>query len=392
MSVGTRADQETVAGAAVPDVASPSRLAEVAEEHAGRFVVLITAVWLLFLLNPMWRFRHRVDEPRVLLAYVALVPFCVSYLAIFELTRRLAAERGMRLPQRTAWSLVGVLTLSCVALVVGWHEYGLGTSGYVVIAAPMALTGLAAPLFVLAVSVAAFLTSAFVPVWETDANYLFVLPAIGLVIWGVKQILLRNVELISMRREYRTLLLEQERTRFARDLHDLLGHSLTAMTVKAELASRLLERDPAAAAEQLEDLQRLGREALTDVREAVHGYQHITLPAEITRARMTLEAAGVEARLPSSTDDVAGPWRELFAWAVREGVTNVVRHGHATTCTVELSEHRVVVRNDLGDPAAVAVEGNGLRGLRSRAAALGAQVHVTCDPRTGFVLEVVAAR
>ena len=100
------------------------------------------------------------------------------------------------------------------------------------------------------------------------------------------------------------LAVENERTRFARDLHDILGHSLTVITVKAELANRLLDVDPERARAELADLERLSRDALADVRRAVEGYRELTLPGELARARTALAAAEIEAELPNSTDEV----------------------------------------------------------------------------------------
>ena len=114
----------------------------------------------------------------------------------------------------------------------------------------------------------------------------------------------RNIDLIRAHEENAELLVENERTRFARDLHDILGHSLTVITVKAELAGRLMDVDPARAKAEVADLERLSRDALADVRRAVEGYRDLTLPGELARARAALEAAEIRADLPNSTDDV----------------------------------------------------------------------------------------
>ena len=106
------------------------------------------------------------------------------------------------------------------------------------------------------------------------------------------------------------------------------------ITVKAELAQKLLDVDLERARAEIADLERLSRDALTDVRRAVEGYRDITLPGELVRARVALRAAEIEAELPNSTDDVPSELRELFAWTVREGVTNVIRHSGAASCEV----------------------------------------------------------
>ena len=161
------------------------------------------------------------------------------------------------------------------------------------------------------------------------------------------------------------------------------------ITVKAELAQKLFDVDPARARVEVGDLERLSRDALADVRRAVEGYRELTLPGELSRARTALEAAEIEAHLPNSADEVRSSLRELFAWTIREGVTNVVRHSDARSCTVRLTESSAEVADDGRGPGDALVGGNGLHGLRERASAVGATVVTTAlDP--GFSLKVVA--
>jgi len=206
--------------------------------------------------------------------------------------------------------------------------------------------------------------------------------------WGVSQLMLRNLDLVRAREENARLAVVDERNRFARDLHDILGHSLTVITVKAELANRLLDVDPERARRELGDLERLSRDALVDVRRAVEGYRDLTLPGELARAREALRAADIEADLPNSTDEVPTELRELFAWTVREGVTNVIRHSRASRCSIRLTADHVEVCDDGSGPHSDAAPGHGLDGLRERAASLGAVlVARTLEPR-GFALQV----
>ncbi|WP_217996506.1 sensor histidine kinase [Piscicoccus intestinalis] len=207
---------------------------------------------------------------------------------------------------------------------------------------------------------------------------------IGLSVWGgvVGE---RNQDALTREREEKAeLAVELERARMARDLHDILGHSLTVITVKAELAGRLVDVDPRRAKTEIADLERLSRDALAEVRETVSGYRQLSLPAELVRARRALDAAGIEARLPGATDDVDPGLRDLFAWVVREGVTNVVRHSGARRCEVELTATTVRVCDDgVGVRDDTAIEaGNGLTGLRERARKVGAVVGVAREPGT----------
>ena len=205
--------------------------------------------------------------------------------------------------------------------------------------------------------------------------------------YGIQQMMLRNVALLSAHEENARLAVDNERNRFARDLHDILGHSLTVITVKAELAQKLMDVDPDRARAEVDDLERLARDALADVRRAVEGYRELTLPGELARARTALAAAEIEAVLPNSTDEVPSERRELFAWTIREGVTNVIRHSHASHCEVVLHEDRVEIVDDGVGPRENGA-GHGLTGLRERASVLnGTVVTRTLDP--GFSLTVV---
>lgn len=203
----------------------------------------------------------------------------------------------------------------------------------------------------------------------------------SLVTLGLVEIITTNQALVEARAEVARLASEAERNRIARDLHDLLGHSLTAITVKSGLAHRLAALDAERAAQEIAEVETLSRQALAEVRAAVAGYRDVTLVGELARGRELLRASGVTADLPTATDMVDAAHQELFGWAVREGLTNVARHARATRCTVTLAASAVEIRDDgvggaatARDRAVGAAGGNGLTGLRERAAAVGARV------------------
>jgi two-component system sensor histidine kinase DesK len=170
------------------------------------------------------------------------------------------------------------------------------------------------------------------------------------------------------------LAVADERSRIAGDLHDILGHSLTVVAVKAELAQRLLDVDIERARAELRDLEALSRDALADVRATAMGMRGISLPGEIAAAKAALAAANVEARLPGAADDVPTRNRELFAWTIREAVTNIVRHSRARHAEVRLSPHSVEIVDDGSGAVAAMNPGQGLAGLRRRADELGARL------------------
>jgi two-component system sensor histidine kinase DesK len=169
-----------------------------------------------------------------------------------------------------------------------------------------------------------------------------------------------------------------ERERIARDLHDVLGHTLSVIVLKAELAGRLVTLDPARATAEIADVEKTARTALAEIREAIGGYRSRGLAAEIEAARLTLDAAGVTLVAESSQTPTAAlsPQEETaLALVLREAVTNIVRHARATTCRLrfitEAGHRRLVVEDD--GQHAIAREGNGLRGMRERVESLGGQ-------------------
>lgn len=362
------------------------------EGSAGPLSTLVATIWLLYLIDPMVRHWDERDEGLAWLGYLSTVAFAAAYVTIFELLRRRRAKLETELPLRWSCGLLALLVLFLVGLMAGFGQDSSGAIIYVTVSAAMVLSTSLAVAFVLGVAGVAAGASMVVPGWERDLEFPLLAVIAGFVMWSVRQVIVRNAELVRTREENELLLLEGERNRFARDLHDILGHSLTVIAVKAELARRLLEVGDERAAGELADVERLSRDALADVRRAVHGYREITLPGELARARGVLSAAGIRADLPSSADDVGGELRELFAWTIREAVTNIVRHSRARTAEIELTSTRLRITNDGVDPSVEPqldrpLGGSGLVGLRERVDALGGTMTVQqAGPQ--FVVEV----
>ena len=151
--------------------------------------------------------------------------------------------------------------------------------------------------------------------------------------------------------EIAELAVAEERARFARDLHDILGHSLTVLAVKAELAGRLVRIDADRAAAEIAEVERLARDALADVRSAVGGYREGHAGRRAGQRPAALDAAGIEADLPAAVDACRRSGEELFGWAVREGVTNVVRHSGARPAADPARPGRVEITDDGRGPA-----------------------------------------
>jgi two-component system sensor histidine kinase DesK len=167
-----------------------------------------------------------------------------------------------------------------------------------------------------------------------------------------------------------------ERERIARDLHDLLGHTLSVIVVKSELAARLVEREPERAGAEMHDVERIGREALSEVRAAVAGYRAQGLRGELEGARRALDAAGVEATIEAELPSLPIAAESALAFALREAVTNVVRHAGARHADIRIGVEGSDVVLEVTDDGrgGSESEGAGLTGMRERVAALGGSV------------------
>jgi two-component system sensor histidine kinase DesK len=222
---------------------------------------------------------------------------------------------------------------------------------------------------------------------------------IGFMMFAFRRLMQLNAELVEAREELARLAVSEERARFARDLHDLLGHSLSVIAVKAELAERLLQRDPARAAEHVADVKAVAREALGEVRDAVSGYRQPTLLSEFEGARMALQAAGIEAQLEGADVELPAEVEAVLAWAVREGTTNIVRHSGARSCRIAVRPGLEAVSAEVIDDGAACepgargeAGGNGLAGLRERAARVAGSVEAGPVAEGGFRLCVTVPR
>jgi two-component system, NarL family, sensor histidine kinase DesK len=242
---------------------------------------------------------------------------------------------------------------------------------------------------------------------------------VGLLLVLMRDLRMSNRELTEARAELARAAVAAERERFARDLHDLLGHSLSVIAIKSELAGRLLPGSPERAAGEVADVEQVARQALREVRDAVSGYRRPTLDDELEGARVALSAAGIEASFDHTAVGLDPEVEAVLAWAVREGATNVIRHSGARRCEVRVrasdGDAAVEVLDDgtrgraqsgpeagagagagagvgvglgLGCGAGAPLAGNGLAGLAERAERLSGQIAAGERPDGGFRLEV----
>lgn len=347
-------------------------------------------VWVVFLLQPWqaaWDSAPGAERDVSLVA-VALLAASFAWVVI---NRAGPFGRATPLPQAAAL-LAGQLVLVVLATLAA-DANGLvglvfvGVSAIFLLRDPRAL--LVAP-----VSIAAILVlPRVVPGWEPIDDLVISVVLATLAVFGFTQLVQRNRQLQAARDEVAVLAVEQERERIARDMHDILGHSLTVISVKAELAARLMDVDADRARAEVLEVQGLARSALADVRGMVAGTRAVTLAGELAGARQAFDAAGIEADVPGAFDAVPDHLRELFAWAVREGTTNVLRHAAATRVSVTLSDDTLTIDDDGADGAADAARGSGhgLAGLSERARRAGARVETGPGPLGGYRLRVTAA-
>ena len=164
-----------------------------------------------------------------------------------------------------------------------------------------------------------------------------------------------------------------ERERIARDLHDVLGHTLSLIIVKSTLAGRLIDMHPDKAKHEIADIEKASRDAMAEIRSTLRGYSTYKIGEEIQRAKATLSSAGIAAQAEASDVKMSPAQESVVALIMREAVTNVVRHSHARTCQLKLAAENgsCVLSVEDDGRGGIQAEGNGLRGMRERIEALG---------------------
>ncbi|WP_157979838.1 sensor histidine kinase [Kribbella monticola] len=352
---------------------------------------LLAGIWLFFLNKPLEVILKHDNMPERVLGLTALVLFVICYMAFFGYARyRNMARVTAPLPLRLTFIIV-LLVLGAL-MVPAAGDTALTTLVFVEALGIMVMSLRVGVALGVGLLTLAEISLRLVPGWSDDGSYSISIVLGGLAVFGMRRAIQRSMELAVARQDFAELAVQEERNRFARDLHDILGHSLTVITVKAELAGRLMEANPERAAAEVADVEHLARAALADVRAAVAGYRELSLAGELVAARAALQAAEIKADLPTVVDEVPEENRELFAWVVREGVTNVVRHSGAKRCTIRLDAQQIEVRDDGKGPApSGSGTGHGLIGLRERADKAGASLQVGQAPGGGFRLAVRVA-
>jgi two-component system sensor histidine kinase DesK len=224
-------------------------------------------------------------------------------------------------------------------------------------------------------------------VWGFGSVFSSLIGGVNLHYAGVSR---ANARLRMAQEEVEHLATVAERERIARDLHDLLGHTLSVIILKSELAAKLAERDPRRAGEEIREVERVSREALAEVRAAVRGYRTRGLPDELLRARRTLEDAGLTVECDAGSVALDAAREGVLALALREAVTNVIRHSGARSCRMRLREDagRALLEVHDDGRGGLAPEGIGLTGMRERIQALGGTLERDGSAGTRLVIRL----
>jgi two-component system sensor histidine kinase DesK len=349
---------------------------------------LYAQAWLVCLLFPILTLiQQRPPVVPLLLAVAGVVIFVACYTAIMW-------SHPLRPEVHRRWSrgFALALLLGLVALVLVFSQtYGSSFLWLLVGVSAMAgvlLSPRGAFLTVMVLTLLTLGSAVGMAGGLIAADWLHIVPLVllvrglGLDMAGLARLASALREVHAARGELARMAVVEERLRLARDLHDLLGHTLAMITLKSELAARLVAENPARAAQEMREVEQTARQTLREVRVAVAGYRRPTLQSELDGARQLLEAAGITYTLEQTAEALPVAVDAALAWVVREGVTNVIRHSRARWCRVRISASSgrvsAEVTNDgvqTHEPnSASASTSTGLVGLTDRMTAQGGQL------------------
>jgi two-component system sensor histidine kinase DesK len=364
-----------------PDAGGPSR-------RRARVGVLSSLLGLVYLalwpLGTMW--GRDLSVATIVAWLVALASFVAAYITLVVLNNPWSGRAT-----RPVWIMLGVLTVMTIVYPAVLGREWCGLPIYLSVAYAMALPSALAARGVLTGTA---LTLVLCVATGVQGGSIALLPfeslTIGLMMLAFRGSRILVVQLREARGEVARLAASEERFRIARDLHDLLGHTLSLIVLKSEVAARLAERDLARSLAEIGDIETVARRALADVREAISGYRRLSLKEELDNARELLAAATIEVTLRTQGTPLPAEIDGLFGWAAREGVTNIVRHARARTAVIAVSRRDAEAVLEITDDGTGARggPGAGLTGLGERVAGAGGTVETGPGPDGGFRLTV----
>jgi two-component system sensor histidine kinase DesK len=344
----------------------------------GRLLCMATALaFLAFPLSDL--LSGRLSGGSEVVGAAGLAAFGALYLRLFWILPWVATER-----RAEGAALLGSLAALAIGLSVAFGDEWLGLLVYLSVAIALtlptrlALTGIAG-------------TAAVAVAITDELNVAVQVVAFGLILVAVRRLMELVRELEAARAQVAELAASEERLRLSRDMHDLLGHNLSLIALKSELARKLLGRDPEAAEVEVRDIESVARTSLQEARAAVQGLRRASLASELDRAREALEAAGIEVEV-RTIGPLPARVETLLGFAVREGSTNVIRHSGARRCEIAVERvgdlAELTLRDDGAGPDGAGTEGSGLRGLAERTAEAGGRLESGSAQDGGFQLIV----
>lgn len=379
------------------------------KKRSPYFLWFIWVVWLPFATPAFTEiFQSHTPWPRLVASLVGGALFVGIYLwaTLRNAQRLLALTEPVEHSPLQAWLTVGILTALSLTLTLNngstWGTLFVFTAAYAAGRLPAVQAALAL-IVIEAIIATGGLHGHFN--WSDLVPGIILVAIVGAVVIGVAHSVATDRELRVAREEIARLAVMTERLRIARDLHDLLGHNLSLIALKSELARKLLTVAPERAASEIGDVENVARTTLEEVREAVTNYRQPTLANELHAASEILTAAGIACHYRGDENGSASlptTLEALLSWTVREGVTNVIRHSHARQCTIHVTRNKQCAGIEIIDdgpdstartsetvtPADTGNGGNGLRGLKERVQLLGGQCETGPRATGGFRLAV----
>ena len=369
-----------------PPYGSPSMAISVSQKEGTRSrlwrryrrrIVWDATVWVFFLVIPLIQLLFgSFARWQRLLGIAGIMGFIVAYIWAFSTQDTRAVQAGVPLPDLPIRVLLGKLAVPSLFTVLALPALGWWTAYFFPFFCSLVLFSITLRRGIPTVITAVVLLAAASLAWNTHPESRWMV--LGAALSGLTIIIARIAVELQERRTSaeRELALIAQREAVGRDVHDILGRSLAVLTLKAEVARRLIERDPAAASRELDEVITLARGALADVRSTVTRLRSPDLANQVEATRTALSAARIRVDVTGSAQDIPERQRVVLAWALREATTNVVRHARATNVTVHLAPGMLRVSDD-GVGLAGDKPGNGLEGLRSRIEQEGGSLTMT---------------
>jgi len=346
--------------------------------------IIMSLVWLGFLYFPISQ-ALTLPLGSKIISLVLTATFALAYVTAFILTWRkpIMGERNfryfdgrhrLRKSDAVAFAVLVLTTLLQVAVLGPLNS--LAFLPFIAAAAPFTLPQTVSYIAGALTVLTSFLIPSFVPNGQEYFGLAITTSAVFMFVAGITFFIGSSIE---SQRQAGTQAILEERERVARDVHDVLGHTLTVIALKSELAGKLLERDPGRAHAELREITHLARESIEEVRQTVAGLKVQSLSEEITAASQALESAGIDLRREGSAwsdlDSIPAANQAVFAWVIREATTNIIRHTAARRATIKLDRSSLTI-TDNGVGISPEAAGHGLEGLKARVEQVGGTLSI----------------